>query len=351
MANLNLYICLFVFCISLFSIQIKSLDEHPWLYKKHAALFVFGDSQFDAGNNNYINTTSKANYWPYGETFFHYPSGRLSNGRIVPDFIAEYAKLPFIPTYLHPGNKILVYGVNFASAGSGALVETRKGRVIDLQTQLVYFKNVTRLLEEELGDAEAKDLLSRAVYLFSVGGNDYSFPFETNSSVLYTYSVEQFVGQVIGNISQVIKVRCVPFSRARVPEGENKCFEPIAPYDELHNKELSKLLQKLQIHLKGFKYSIPDFHTLLEQLINHPSKYGFKEGKTACCGSGPFRGILSCGGRRVKTEYYLCDNVSEYVFFDPAHPTERAYELLAQMAWSGEPSFTGPYNLKALFES
>lgn len=79
-------------------------------------------------------------------------------------------------------------------------------QVIDFQTQLEYFKNVSRVLRQQLGDVNAKALLSRAVYLFSIGGNDYSFAFETNSTVLYTDSVQQFVGQVIGNITDVIKV-------------------------------------------------------------------------------------------------------------------------------------------------
>ena len=36
------------------------------------ALFIFGDSFFDAGNSNFINTTTdyQAKFWPYGETFF-----------------------------------------------------------------------------------------------------------------------------------------------------------------------------------------------------------------------------------------------------------------------------------------
>ena len=87
MAKLNLLI-IFLFVRGLFNVQAKSLDQ-PWLSTKHAALFVFGDSQFDVGNNNYINTTMKVNYWPYGETTFKYPSGRFSDGRLVPDFIGE----------------------------------------------------------------------------------------------------------------------------------------------------------------------------------------------------------------------------------------------------------------------
>lgn len=59
------------------------------LPEKHAALFILGDSLFDNGNNNYINTTTsyQANYPPYGETFFKYPSGRFSDGRMIPDAV------------------------------------------------------------------------------------------------------------------------------------------------------------------------------------------------------------------------------------------------------------------------
>ncbi|KAF3450555.1 hypothetical protein FNV43_RR06642 [Rhamnella rubrinervis] len=253
----------------------------------HVDLFVFGDSQFDVGNNKYINTLGKANYWPYGETTFNYPSGRFCYGHLVPDFIAEYAKLPYIPPYLHPGIDQFIDGVNFASGGAGALVETWIGFVIDIKTQLGYFKNVSRLLRRQLGDAEAKTLLSSAAYLFGVGANDYVFPFETKSSVLQIYSVEQFVGQVIGNITNVIKIggrkfgfpslwpiECAP--NARVFGGGNMCgcFERFTTSIELYNKQLSKLLQKLQNDLKGFKCSIPDFHTLVDEIINHPSKDG-----------------------------------------------------------------------------
>ncbi|KAH7547018.1 hypothetical protein FEM48_Zijuj01G0262400 [Ziziphus jujuba var. spinosa] len=237
--------------------------------------------------------------------------------------------MPFIPPYLLPRNKLFINGVNFASAGAGALVETRKGSVIDLQTQLGYFKNISRVLREKLGDTEAEALLSKAIYLFSVGGNDYLFPFQTNSSVLYTYSIEQFVGQEIYEVGgrkfgfpSLWPLGCAPFSRTREPDGENNCFGPLTPYVDLHNIEISKVLQKL---FQGRAGSMLWQWTLQRN--------------------------FSCGGRRGVTEYYLCDNVSEYVLFDSSHPTERAYELLAQLAWSGEPSLTGSYNLKALFES
>ena len=51
------------------------------------ALYVFGDSLFDSGNNNLLPTLCKANFPPYGVDFVKGPTGRFSNGRIVPDFI------------------------------------------------------------------------------------------------------------------------------------------------------------------------------------------------------------------------------------------------------------------------
>lgn len=57
----------------------------------HKALFVFGDSLFDPGNNQYLNDSSQegagATVFPYGETYFKRPTGRLCDGRTVPDLI------------------------------------------------------------------------------------------------------------------------------------------------------------------------------------------------------------------------------------------------------------------------
>lgn len=51
------------------------------------ALFVFGDSLIDSGNNNFLPTIIKANYFPYGIDFDGNPNGRVTNGRTVVDFI------------------------------------------------------------------------------------------------------------------------------------------------------------------------------------------------------------------------------------------------------------------------
>ncbi|GMY22675.1 gdsl esterase/lipase 5 [Fagus crenata] len=269
---------------------IKCLAADICLPKDHVALFVFGDSAFDVGNNNYINTTTnyQVNFWPYGESFFKYPTGRFSNGRIISDFIAEYANLPLIPPYLHPGYNRYIDGTNFASGGAGALVETHRGLVIDLNTQLNYFKNMKTKLRQQLGKKKTKTLLVRAVYLISIGNNDYLALFNPNSTVLQSYSKEEYVNMVIGNLTTVIKeiykkggrkyvflglppLGCIPSERAL---KQGACMEEILTLVKLHNKVLSEVLSKLVSQLKGFKYAIADFYTFLSERMDNPSKYG-----------------------------------------------------------------------------
>jgi hypothetical protein len=66
--------------------------EAPGRYR---AVFNFGDSLVDAGNlvtdgiPDYLATARL----PYGRTYFGYPTGRCSDGRLVVDFIGTFREL------------------------------------------------------------------------------------------------------------------------------------------------------------------------------------------------------------------------------------------------------------------
>lgn len=52
------------------------------------AVFIFGDSIVDTGNNNNLITQAKCNYPPYGRDFPDgRPTGRFSNGRVPSDLV------------------------------------------------------------------------------------------------------------------------------------------------------------------------------------------------------------------------------------------------------------------------
>ncbi|MED6139898.1 hypothetical protein PIB30_088287 [Stylosanthes scabra] len=373
MSVFSLYLCSFILINIGHSLSFHQ-SHASCLPQNHKALFVFGDSLFDNGNNNYINTTTflRSNFPPYGETFFKYPSGRFSDGRVISDFIAGYAKLPLIPPYLHPGftHDQYIYGVNFASAGAGALVETNKGAVVDLKTQSFYFGQVSKQLRQELGEEEAKKFLSKAVYIFSIGGNDYAAPFynANSSTAAIPYPQQQFVDFVIGNISSVIKdvyneggrkfgflnvypLGYIPLLRILVAGNSiEDCLQQEATVlARLQNNDLPKTLQKLEKELSGFKYSVTDNYAAFLDLIQNPSKYGLKVGSKACYGGSGYGGDYSCGGKRGIETYELCSNPNEYVFFDAAHPTDNTAHHISHIMWMGHPKLSH-YNLKQLFE-
>ncbi|XP_022964041.1 GDSL esterase/lipase 5-like [Cucurbita moschata] len=363
----NVHFFFKIFFTILFTSHGSQIDDVP-SSNNGVAFFVFGDSFLDPGNNNFINTTEdfRANFTPYGETFFNSPTGRFSDGRLIPDFIAEYANLPLIPAYLDPHNNLYIHGVNFASGGGGALVETHQGFAINIETQLRYFKKVERSLRKKLGDARASSLLSDSVYMFSIGGNDYIVAFE-GSPVLEKYTEIEYVNMVIGNVTSVLQeiykkggrkfaflavppLGCMPHTRLMKVGGHGSCWDEASALARLHNKLLPAALQKLAHDLQGFKYTLADTYNMLQNRIDNPSKYGLKDGRTACCGSGELRGIYSCGGMRGQTEFELCENPNEYLFFDSYHPNERAYEQFAKLIWYGDAQFINPSNLKQFFQ-
>lgn len=66
----------------IFSIEVHGSYQVP-------AMFVFGDSLVDNGNNNHLFSIAKANYFPYGIDFYQGPSGRFSNGKTAVDMLGK----------------------------------------------------------------------------------------------------------------------------------------------------------------------------------------------------------------------------------------------------------------------
>ncbi|XP_065851489.1 GDSL esterase/lipase 5-like [Euphorbia lathyris] len=353
---------------SLFLVFISSLLCFKASATKNGALFIFGDSTVDAGNNNYIQTSpnNRADLNPYGQNgFFPGPTGRFSDGRLLIDYIAEYAKLPLIPPFLQPSADYS-HGANFASGGGGVLPETNQGLVIDLPTQLKNFKEVKKSLKEKLGEEEAEEIIEEAVYFISIGSNDYLRGYLGNPEMQQKYLPEVYIGMVIGNLTNSIQelyqmgarkfaflslcpLGCLPVMRALNPKAEEgACFEAASSLALAHNNALKAILTSLEYLLKGFKYCNSNFYIWLHDRITNPSKYGFKDGVNACCGSGAYRGTYSCGGKH-ELEFELCEKADEHVWWDSYHPSERIHEHFAKTLWNSGLEIVGPYNLEHLF--
>ena len=86
-------ICLMLLCMSARGQDVGS--DGGGRRELVPAMFVFGDSLIDNGNNNNLPSFAKANYFPYGIDFAGGPTGRFSNGYTIVDEIGELLSFLF----------------------------------------------------------------------------------------------------------------------------------------------------------------------------------------------------------------------------------------------------------------
>ncbi|KAJ0007619.1 hypothetical protein Pint_30462 [Pistacia integerrima] len=299
--------------------------------------FILGDSLFDAGNNQYISSYSyiPGYHLPYGKTYFPlHPTGRYSDGRLAPDFIASKLNLPFMPPILKPGANF-THGANFASAGAAATLNvTNAARKIFLCLSDDFWETgptvqgvSSKLDERTWHRSEAKRRLGSAVYLISIGGNDYFRQSSSNSDDTIPEQ-QEYVDKVIETIFQDVQeiynggrkfmfqnvgpLGCVPMSKQMSDMSDEACVGLQITLAILHNNALVKKLRKLtsENSWPGFVFSVFDYFTAVGNRIKDPTTYGFKFGDVACCGVGSYRG-LECGS--LTQSYELCFNPSEYM--------------------------------------
>ncbi|XP_042038269.1 GDSL esterase/lipase At5g45960-like [Salvia splendens] len=142
-----------------------------------SAVFVFGDSTVDVGNNNNLMTILKSDFRPYGIDLPNKkPTGRFSNGRLVTDFIAAYAGIKeFVPAYsdLQLSIEDLMTGVSFASGASGFDEKTPSSfGVITMKKQVENLREYTTKIAKKIGKKKTKTLIEKSVSIVSAGSND-----------------------------------------------------------------------------------------------------------------------------------------------------------------------------------
>lgn len=78
-------------CMPFFSSGAQDLRRQRAWNNSVSAMFVFGDSTVDPGNNNFISTAFRSNFHPYGQDFENQTAtGRFTNGRLTTDFVGKF---------------------------------------------------------------------------------------------------------------------------------------------------------------------------------------------------------------------------------------------------------------------
>eukprot|EP01018_Ginkgo_biloba_P039307 Gb_35590 [translate_table: standard] len=313
------------------------------------ALIVFGDSTVDPGNNNNLSTILKSNFPPYGKDFVGgKPTGRFCNGKLPTDFIAEGLGIKdIIPAYLDPTltDQDLVTGVSFASAGTGYDNRTSNPfSVIPLWKEVEYFKEYRMRLGNIVGVQNATRIINEAIFVVSMGSNDFLENYYVNPLRRLQYNVSEYQDlllRISANFLEEIynlgarriavaglpPLGCLPLERTlRMFNRVKGCVEELNEDASGFNKKLNKTLKMLTPNLPGLKMTYSDIYTQLIDMLNDPPKYGFVSTRRACCGTGLLELGYICNSRTP----FTCSDASKYVFWDAFHPTQKVYQIVAE---------------------
>ncbi|KAM0849513.1 hypothetical protein ACQ4PT_053694 [Festuca glaucescens] len=329
-------------------LQLCVLSGEP-AAAKISALIVFGDSTVDTGNNNYISTLVRSDFAPYGRDLQlenGRPTGRFCNGRLTVDFVSEAFGLPpLVPPYLDQSRNIsdLAAGACFASAGAGYDNATSDiFSVLTIWKELEYFEEYAAKLRSFQGDDKARETLREALYLVSMGTNDFlenyyavprghaaDYPTAAAYGEYLLGVAEAFVralhalGARKVDLNGLPPMGCLPMERALLGGA---CTEEYNAVAEGFNAGLRTLIDRLNAELVGARIVYGDVYGPVSDALGHPASYGLENVQAGCCGTtGLFEMGYMCNSRSPLT----CADAGKFAFWDAIHPTERLHRALA----------------------
>ncbi|XP_015161910.1 GDSL esterase/lipase EXL3-like [Solanum tuberosum] len=340
MVILNYFIC-FVLMLTIRSCEGKVQLPNNVVVK---AVFAFGDSIVDQGNNNYIPTIAKCNFPPYGKDFNGgIPTGRFCNGKTPPDLIVEELGIKeYVPAYLDSNlrSEDLKTGVSFASGGSGYDPRTSTlASAIPLSTQLNQFKEYIGKLEGLVGEEEANYILKNSLFLVVVGSDDLANTYFT-LGVRLKQDIDSYTDLMVAKATEFLQelynlgarkigifgippIGCLPSQRTLAGGPNRECAKEYNEAAQLANTKFSIGIDSLSKKLAQSKLVLIDIYNPFPDIIVNPQKYGLEEVEKGCCGTGNIEVTILCNKFSG-----TCEDDTKYLFWDSYHPTEKGYRIL-----------------------
>ncbi|RWR96951.1 GDSL esterase/lipase [Cinnamomum micranthum f. kanehirae] len=360
-----------------FLLLLLLLCFYPCSSTKHAGCFSkiysFGDSLTDTGNTHSseeLMAFSHVSEPPYGMTYFHRPTNRFSDGRLVIDFLAQTLGFPLLPPY-RDSTADFSHGVNFAVAGGTAIDDefyvlnrifnkiTFNNALESLQTQLDWFTEFVEGVEcKGISLNECKKKMKNALFwVGEIGANDYtriygsSFRPDRVRDMAVANTIK-FLRAVVGKGAKYIIVQgmpptgCMAATMAMnkfMPKDDSGCIAGSNQNAALHNKLLLEKLNQFRQQNPGVVVLYADFFNAYLYVQKNARKYGFQEPFKTCCGYGGglynFDMKSTCGYPGATKP---CTDPTKYINWDGVHLTEAMYSKLASLFFNQsycQPSF------------
>ncbi|XP_057800187.1 GDSL esterase/lipase LIP-4-like [Salvia miltiorrhiza] len=283
---------------------------------KEPVLFNFGDSNSDTGGASVLGGKPLE------------PTGRVSDGRLILDFLCESLETKFLTPYLELFTPDFSNGVNFALAGADSRVGISiPPNAFTLGNQFAEFSRFQNVSIRR-GSLDAGQVKS-ALFMLDIAQNDLQF----DSDTLTPQEVLKRVPIVASNIRDTMQklyqlggrnfwvhntgpLGCLPSNVARIYAStvvdEYGCVSDRNKAAAALNSQLERLCRELQSEMSDATIVYVDIYSIKLDLIVNATSYGFEN---------PF---VEC-----KPKGRVCPEGSRYVSWDGVHYTDAANMLVA----------------------
>ncbi|KAF6993294.1 hypothetical protein CFC21_010207 [Triticum aestivum] len=309
-------------------------------------VFNFGDSNSDTGGIAAAKGRHIA--LPEGRAFFHHPTGRFCDGRLIIDFLCESLNISYLSPYLKVLGSNYSNGVNFAIGGSKTLPRDVLFALHVQVKEFLFFKDRSLELinqgQETPIDAEG---FQNALYTIDIGQNDIN---ALLSNLPYDQVVAKFP-PILAEIKYAVQILydngsrnfwihgtgalgCLP-QKLSIPRknysdlDQNGCLKTYNRAAVAFNAALGSLCDQLNVELKNATVVYTDLFAIKYDLVASHAKYGFDRPLMTCCGYGgpPYNYDLrrSCQSPNAT----VCTDGSKFVSWDGVHLTEAANAVAA----------------------
>ncbi|PKU80313.1 GDSL esterase/lipase At3g26430-like [Dendrobium catenatum] len=348
------------------------------------AIINFGDSNSDTGGFS-------AAFGPFpppnGESFFHMPAGRLSDGRLIIDFIAKSFGLPFLSSYLDSLGANYSHGVDFATVSSTIIdqnISLSQGGYSPfyLAVQVMQFSQFvprSQLVAKRGGCFKSlmpkKEYFNQSLYTIDIGQNDITAGLgaRKTSDKFIPQTLAVFSGEVkriynlgaryfwihntgpLGCLAYTLVLRNLTAAGELDPAGCSVFYNKVA---QQFNKKLNETLVELRKQLPRAVITYVDIYSAKYSLFLKPAKYGFKDPLRVCCGHGNnkynFDPNVLCGSKATVNGSVVllgrsCREPSKKVVWDGIHYTDAANKVVFDLISTGRFSHP-PRSLKRACE-
>ncbi|KAL5561065.1 hypothetical protein UlMin_030812 [Ulmus minor] len=316
-------------------------------YKRKPVIFNFGDSNSDTGG--YTAAFGLMFGVPNGRTFFHHPTGRLGDGRLMIDFLCESLNMNYLSPFLQSLGSNFTHGANFAISGSCTLPRNKPFSLAIQVLQFLQFKDRSlQLISRGYKDLVSDEEFNNAVYTIDIGQNDISSSLLTLPYALVIEMIPSFVAEIRSSVWALYEhggrnfwihntgpLGCLPQVLAMIGKNATDydsvgCLESRNNAAKQFNERLFSLCQELRSQMKDATIVHVDMYSIKFSVITNPSIYGFEDPLMACCGLGgpPYNYVPNHAC--AVPGYNMCDEDGpKHISWDGVHYAEAANAVFA----------------------